>query len=115
MNAEPTTAAATKPVAPEGQRRSGRCPCCGLNPETMTRGRRMATAAVIAAADAAYADLAPRLAALREEGLSLSEIADVLNGEGLVTRRGKPWSKSQVLRVLRRPAPLAGPGATALG
>jgi hypothetical protein len=38
----------------------------------------------------------------REAGLSLQDIADWLNGEGYVTRRGRPWNKVQVMHVLKR-------------
>ena len=113
MNAETTNPTVSPSATREGLVRSGRCPCCGVNLDAMSRGRRAATASVIAAADAAYADLAPRVVALRAENLSMSEIADVLNGEGLTTRRGKPWTKTQIFRVLRRPASYAGPSGSA--
>jgi DNA invertase Pin-like site-specific DNA recombinase len=63
----------------------------------------------------AYADLAPWLAELRGEGKSLQAIADALNAEGHTTRRGRPWNKVQVNRVLGRSAPAApaSVGATA--
>ena len=51
------------------------------------------------AADA-YADLAPAIAAMRAEGLSLRQIAGRLNDEGHTTRRGKRWNQVQVGRVL---------------
>ena len=44
----------------------------------------------------AYADLAPKLAELRAEGLSLRQIAGRLNDEGHTTRRGMPWNPVQV-------------------
>ena len=50
----------------------------------------------------AYADLAPWMVELRSEGKSLREIAAALNGEGHTTRRGGPWTKMQVSRVLGR-------------
>ena len=84
--------------------RPGRCPHCGSNPELLARGRKKAVAALVAAADAAYADLIPRVVQMRAEMLTFSEIAEVLNGEGLVTRRGCPWSKTQVCRILARAA-----------
>lgn len=48
----------------------------------------------------AYADLAPKLAELRAEGLSLRQIAGRLNEEGHTTRRGMKWNQVQVRRVL---------------
>lgn len=54
------------------------------------------------AADEAYSDLAPTVRELRESGLSLREIAVRLDEEGHTTRRGKPWNKVQVMRVLER-------------
>ena len=44
----------------------------------------------------------PVLTAKRQEGLSLQVIADYLNGEGYVTRRGKRWNAVQVMHVLNR-------------
>jgi hypothetical protein len=55
-------------------------------------------------ADEAYADLAPIVAELRAEGLSLRAIADRLNAEGYTTRHGKPGNPVQGARVL---APVA--------
>jgi hypothetical protein len=37
-----------------------------------------------------------RIHALRAQGLSLAQIADHLNAEGLPTRRGQPWRKGMV-------------------
>lgn len=53
-------------------------------------------------ADAAYADLAQQVADWRAAGMTQQQIAARLNAEGHTTRRGKPWSQVQVLRVLRR-------------
>ena len=49
-----------------------------------------------------YADLLPTMQQLRVEGQSLQGIADRLNEQGHVTRRGKPWNRMQVQRVLNR-------------
>lgn len=73
-----------------------------MSPEASIKGREAARRAIQATADAAYADLAPMVAELRERGLSLREIADVLNADGHTTRRGKPWNPMQVGRVLER-------------
>jgi DNA invertase Pin-like site-specific DNA recombinase len=37
-------------------------------------------------------------------GMTLQQIADTLNDEGVPTKTGKKWSRKQVLMVLRRPA-----------
>jgi hypothetical protein len=50
------------------------------------------------------------MAELRSEGKSLSAIAAALNAEGHTTRRGRPWNKVQVNRVLGRTA--RGPDRT---
>lgn len=57
-------------------------------------------------AAAAYADLAPVIARMRAEGLSLRQIAGRLNDEGHTTRRGKEWNAMQVRRVHRRATPV---------
>ena len=44
--------------------------------------------------------LIERVRALREQGLSLQAIADVLNREGLCTRKGRPFRPYSVARVL---------------
>jgi DNA invertase Pin-like site-specific DNA recombinase len=49
---------------------------------------------------AAYADLAPMIADLAAQGLSLRAIAARLNEQGEVTRRGRRWAAVQVMRVL---------------
>ena len=50
----------------------------------------------------AYTDLAPFIREQRAGGLTLQAIADALNAEGHTTRRGMPWNKVQVNRVLGR-------------
>jgi hypothetical protein len=49
---------------------------------------------------AAYADLAPMIADLAAQGLSLRAIAARLNEQGEVTRRGLRWAAVQVMRIL---------------
>lgn len=70
----------------------------GANPEAAKRAGEV----VKALADEAYADLAPIVAELRSERLSLRQIADRLNQDGHTTRRGRPWSAVQVKRVIER-------------
>jgi DNA invertase Pin-like site-specific DNA recombinase len=77
-----------------------------LDDASRARGIKAAAASHKARADQAYADLMPVVTQLRAEGLSLRTIADRLNGEGHVTRTGKPWNGVQVKRVLDR-APAA--------
>lgn len=70
----------------------------GANPEAARR----AGEASRAHAEAAYADLAPLLAGMRADGLSLRQIAARLNADGHTTRRGSAWNPVQVGRVLER-------------
>lgn len=81
-----------------------------LNEAAARRGRKAGVASLKANADKAYADLYPLLTEKREAGLSLQQIADDLNAEGYVTRRGKPWNKMQVSLVLERAERLAEHG-----
>jgi Recombinase len=48
----------------------------------------------------AYADLAPAIASMRTEGLSLRQIAERLDNEGHTTRKGKLWNQVQAKRLL---------------
>jgi DNA invertase Pin-like site-specific DNA recombinase len=43
-----------------------------------------------------------RMIALRDEGYRMQEIADVLNGDGVPTRTGKPWSYGSVAKIVSR-------------
>lgn len=74
----------------------------GLTEAARRKGRAVAAKAVSEAAAGAYADLAPMMRELRADGLSARAIAERLNAEGHTTRRGKPWSHVQVMRVLAR-------------
>lgn len=64
------------------------------------KAARRAGEVAAAKASAAYADLAPAIAAMRAEGQSLRAIAERLNADGHTTRRGKAWNQVQVTRVL---------------
>jgi DNA invertase Pin-like site-specific DNA recombinase len=68
----------------------------GANPEASKRAGEVATENKIAA----YSEIHMNVKELRESGLSLQQIADKLNSEELTTRRGKPWNRMQVSRVL---------------
>jgi DNA invertase Pin-like site-specific DNA recombinase len=68
----------------------------------LEKARKSAAQVVSAKAAEAYADLAPTVAKLRGNGLSLKAIADELNKQGHTTRQRKPWNPVQVARVLDR-------------
>jgi DNA invertase Pin-like site-specific DNA recombinase len=78
-----------------------------LTPAAARKGRLIGAEMTRLEADAAYADLYPVLTAKRESGMTLQAITDHLNGEGYVTRRGKPWNRMQVKLVLDRAARLS--------
>ena len=67
----------------------------GANPKAAQRAGEVATEK----ARAAYEDLAPVIAGMQADGLSLRAIAGRLNAKGHTTRRGKPWNQVQVRRV----------------
>lgn len=48
-----------------------------------------------------YSDIIPLVKQLREQGVTLEEIASRLNEQGHSTRKGRPWGHVQVLRLLR--------------
>lgn len=75
--------------------------CRNLTKPAMQAGRIAGAAANRLAADDAYADILPDMAAWRETH-TLAAIAERLNSEGHTTRTGKPWSTSTVANVLRR-------------
>lgn len=50
------------------------------------------------------ASVVARVAALRAEGLTLQQIADTLNGEGIATKRGGRWAPQTVANLLKREA-----------
>jgi DNA invertase Pin-like site-specific DNA recombinase len=76
--------------------------CRNLTEEARQRGVKNAAKAHSKAADEAYGDLLETVAALRNGGKTLQGIADELNAEGHTTRRGRPWNKVQVARILER-------------
>lgn len=69
----------------------------GPNPE---RAARKGNAANVEAAAKHKADVVPVARKLRDAGRTLQEIAEVLTGRGLMTRYGKPWSPTAVMRLL---------------
>lgn len=68
----------------------------------LTKACQAAAKAHSEAFDAEYGDLYPMVKRLRAAGRSLQAIADELNEQGHTTRRGKPWRRVQVMRVLER-------------
>jgi len=76
--------------------------CRNLTDEARAKGRRAASKAITEKARQAYADLLPAMLEWRGTGMSQQAVADRLNQQGHTTRRGRPWSQVQVLRVLDR-------------
>jgi hypothetical protein len=74
---------------------------CRLSKDASAKGPRAAAAKRSVRARDAYADLAPRVAGWRAEGLSLRAIAARLDAAGQTTRGGKAWNPVQVNRVLK--------------
>lgn len=70
----------------------------------LKKARKVAAQAHKKAFDREYADLVPPIRESREAGRTYQSIADELNEMGHTTRRGRPWNRTQVLRVLRRSA-----------
>ncbi len=73
-----------------------------LTPEAAEKGRQKGQQAMKAKAMEAVADLLPRVLAMRSEGQTLQQIANVLNDEGHTTRNGAKWTPTQLHRVLGR-------------
>jgi DNA invertase Pin-like site-specific DNA recombinase len=66
------------------------------------------------AAREAYSALMPGIIKMRQEGLTMAEIAARINAEGHLTRAGKPFLDSMIVRLLQRasrtePQPTAPP------
>lgn len=76
--------------------------CRNLTAKARAKGRKTASKAIAEKARQAYADLLPAMLEWRQAGLSQQAIADKLNEQGHTTRRGKPWSQVQVMRVLNQ-------------
>ena len=68
----------------------------------LKKARLSAAKANRAAFEGEYSDLFPIIKELHGNGESLQAIAAKLNEQGQTTRRGKPWNKMQVSRVLHR-------------
>ena len=50
----------------------------------------------------AYSGLMPGIIGMRKEGLTMAQIAEKVNAEGHLTRAGKPFSASMIVRLLQR-------------
>jgi DNA invertase Pin-like site-specific DNA recombinase len=100
--ANSATVHALRAVAEYEQRRAARARGRNLDPAARARGARRAGEVLRSQAEAAYRELAPRIAELRAAGFTLQEIANQLNAEGHRTRRGQEWQPVQVSRVLKR-------------
>ena len=76
--------------------------CRNLTQQAVALGRQRSAESRAKAAREATSDLLPIMQELRNAGKTLQEIADELNAQGHVTRRGKAWNPVQVGRVLER-------------
>jgi len=68
----------------------------------LKKAREAAAEAHQKAFEEGYSDLFPIVKERREAGRSLQWIADELNDMGHTTRRGKPWNRMQVSRLLKK-------------
>lgn len=73
-----------------------------LSTEAMQKGRLRGAEATKQRAREAYAEVAPVAASMRENGLTLAQIADELNERGYRTQNGALFAPVQVKRVLDR-------------
>ena len=98
------TRAALAGLKREGVKLGSHRPECAnnLKPDAAQRGRAKGAERKRTLADEAYADLAEMLKTSRAAGLSLRAIATELNAQGETTRTGRPWSATQIKRVLDR-------------
>ena len=79
--------------------------CRNLTAAARAKGHERGIAGGQAARAAQAAAVGPEVLELHAAGRSLREIAAELNGRGYVTRRGKPWHPTAVLRLLNRAGP----------
>lgn len=68
----------------------------------LARGRQVSAMVRRQAANEVYADLLPIMQELRQQGLTFETIASRLTELGHVTRRGRTFGASQILRALKR-------------
>jgi len=72
----------------------------GNTKNLITTAAPKARAANVAAAERHKAEVLPIARELREAGRTLKEVADILTGRGVLTRRGNRWSVVAVSRLL---------------
>jgi DNA invertase Pin-like site-specific DNA recombinase len=66
------------------------------------KGARVSSQKSRARALEEMADVVPIVTTMKAEGRTLQDMADHLNDEGYVTRKGSTWSATQVMRILNR-------------
>jgi DNA invertase Pin-like site-specific DNA recombinase len=76
--------------------------CQNLTPESRLRGSYAAGKRNQELAQAGYDFVKPIILGMRRKGVTLQEIANHLNSEGIPTRRGKKWFPATVKIVLNR-------------
>lgn len=84
--------------------------CRSITPQASALGQQRGVAENRKRAVAAYSDLMPIIQGLRADGNSLRIISRELNTQGHTTRTGRPWTQTQVRRVLGR-LPLVSEGS----
>ena len=105
------TKAALAAYKARGGKLGGQRPeCKNLTEQARKLGAARAGVQASKAAMEAYADLVPVVCELRAGGLTLQGIADELNRQGHTTRRGRPWRRMQVSRVLALACPEVSDG-----
>ena len=70
------------------------------NPRNLGNAASKGNAANAAAATRHKSEIQPVARKLREAGRTLQEIADILTGRGILTRRGSAWSATAVSRLI---------------
>lgn len=70
--------------------------------EALVRGRKRSAEVRRQNAAKSHAELCPLMIALRDEGLTLKQIAARLNADGFLTPTGKPWHEVYVCRFLKQ-------------
>lgn len=90
----------TKAALAAAKARGTRLGTNNLTREGGLKGSAAGVAAILKARSDAYLYVAPIIANLRSQGMSLQAIAAHLNSIGETTRSGRPWNPMQVRRVL---------------
>lgn len=77
-------------------------PMLTFEAEQVAAGTRSQTRLRLAEAKEKIDPVDFRIFKLKSEGKDAPEIADILNAEGVTTKRGKPWTKENVRKTLSR-------------